>query len=418
MHHKPAGPAPRIAAPIAAPILGRLLAAACTLAAFAQPALAAPYGPAAVTPGEKAVAGALDAIPASSTPYNPIRTSLDALPSAAARADALNQLSPRNYRLLPRLAIQAMDASDREIRGYLAQRRDMALDAPAHVPTSGKETITFTAMLGAKQVKYEARADRPHANSDSRSIRAALDITPIDGLIVGATLGIDGIDANLDRRQSPRITQFHVNVGPYASYTNGRYYVDATAGYTLSQAKLRRQISWTNFNDQFVTRGVDGDNTAASVETGAILQLGALRAQPFVGLQYRYADISGFVERGGPAALAVAKFKTQSLRGTIGARATASLRKGDWTIRPEASAQWQRELRSRPDSRIEAIFLAGGGSPIFTLPAARYARNAGLFSAGVSAVHDDRTAFRVGYSGDFARDRTGHAFFISANRRF
>jgi len=412
--HKPAAPAPRIAARIT----GRLIATACTLAAFAQPALAAPYGPSAVTPGEKAVAGALDAIPASSTAYNPIRTSLDALPNNAARADALNQLSPRNYRLLPRLAIQAMDASDREIRGYLAQRRDMALDASGGTPTSGKETITFTAMFGAKQMKYEARADRPHANSDSRSIRAGLDIAPMDGMIVGMSLGIDGIDANLDRRQPPRITQFHVSVGPYASYTNGRYYVDATAGYTMSQATLRRQVSWTNFGDQLVTHGADGDSTAASVEAGGILQLGALRAQPFVGVAYRYADISGFVERGGPAALAVAKFKTESLRGTVGARATANVRRGAWTIRPEASAQWQREFRTRPDSRIEAIFIAGNGSPIFTLPPGRHARNAGIFGASLTAVHNERTAFRLGYSGEFARDRTGHAFFITANRRF
>jgi hypothetical protein len=93
------------------------------------------------------------------------------------------------------------------------------------------------------------------------------------------------------------------------------------------------------------------------------------------------------------------------------------VRRGNWTIRPEANGQWQRELRSRPDSRIEAIFI-GGNSPIFTLPPGRTARNAGIFSASVAAVHKDRTTFRLGYSGEYARDRTGHAFFLTANRRF
>ncbi|TCM35225.1 outer membrane autotransporter protein [Novosphingobium sp. ST904] len=399
----------------------RFAAAACAVSVaaigLASPALAAPYGPDATTPGEAAVAGALDAIanPATST-YGPMLDSIDDLPDASQRAAALNQLSPRNYRLLPRLAIQSMDATDREIRGYLVQRREMALDAGPDVPSSGDKTITFMLSYGLKQGKYEARTDRPSANSDSRSIRAGVDIAPVEGMILGATLGIDGLDANLDRSQQPRITQFNVNIGPYASYTNGKFYVDATAGYNRSYYKLRRQVSWTGFTDQLQARA-DGDNAAGTVEAGGILQVGALRAQPFAGLQYRYADVSGFAEHGGTAALGVARYKTESLRGSLGLRTTATVKKGSWAIRPMVEAQWQRELRSHPDSRIEAIFL-DGGTPIFTLPAGRYARNAAIVGAGLTAVHGDRTALRLSYNGELAKDRRVHAFAITASRRF
>lgn len=395
-----------------------VIGVAASLSALCGPAvMAQTYGPDATTPGEAAVAGALDAIanPGGST-YGPMLDTIDALPTSAARADALGQLGPRNYRLMPRVSIQSMDATDREIRSYLAQRRDMTLEASPAVPSSGDRTITAMASYGLKQGNYKARTDRPAANSDSRSVRAAFDITPIPGLIVGASIGIDGLDANLDRSQRPRSTVFNAGITPYASYTDGRFYVDATAGYTRSWYQLRRQVSWTGFNSQ-LQAGAEGDNASASAEAGGILQFGALRAQPFAGLQYRYADLGGIVESGGAASLAVAKFKTESVRGTLGLRASATLRKRSWAVRPVLEAQWQRELRSHPDSRIEATF-ASGGTPIFTLPAGRYDRDAAIVGAGVTAVHGERTAIRLSYSGEFSNDRRVNGFTVTASRRF
>ncbi|MFC6437913.1 autotransporter domain-containing protein [Novosphingobium resinovorum] len=91
--------------------------------------------------------------------------------------------------------------------------------------------------------------------------------------------------------------------------------------------------------------------------------------------------------------------------------------RGAWTLRPSVEAQWQRELRSRPESRIEAIFLQGG-TPIFTLPSTRYDRDGAVVGAGISAVYGERTALRLSYSGEFANDRRIHGFAITANHRF
>ena len=394
-----------------------LMAGFAALTAPAPAALAQTYTANATTLGEAAVAGALDTIQSSATgPYAAVTAAIDALPSQAERANALGQFSPRNYRLMPRLSIQTMDSTDREIRGYLAQRREMALDASPGVPTSGDRTMTFMASYGLKQGKYDARPDRPSANFDSRSIRAGIDMSPIPGLIVGASVGIDGIDANLDRSQYPRSTLFNAGVTPYASYTNGRFYLDATAGYTRSWYKLRRVVNFTGFQDQ-LQAGPSGDNVAGTLEAGGIFKLGVLRAQPFAGLQYRYADVSGFVEGGGTTALAVAQFKTQAVRSSLGGRVTATLNKGAWTLRPSVEAQWQRELNARPEGRIEALFLAGG-TPIFTLPSTRYDRDAAIVSAGLTAVRGERTTLRASYNGEFAHDRRINGFAITASRRF
>jgi len=379
---------------------------------FAPMAVAAPYGPDANTPAEAAVAGVLDAGGGSLD----IRSSLDALPSSSARADALGQLSVRNYRLLPRLAIQSMDATDRALRGSLVQRREQILDAPAGVPLKGDRTLHLTVTYGLKQGKYDGQVDRPRANSDSRSIMAALDVSPAPGLIIGGTLGIDGIDMNLDRSQRPRSTVFTATYGGYASYTNGQFYVDATAAYANTEYKVRRQVTYAGFSDRLFS-APRGDNASASLEAGAIISRGAVRLQPFAGLQYRYADLGGALEQGGDAALAVAKFKTEAVRSNLGARVTASTRSGDWTLRPSLEGLWQRELKAHPDSRIEAIF-ADGSTPIFTFPRSRvFHRDAGIVTAALSAVHKERTSLRLSYTGEYSSDRKIHAFGVTLSRR-
>ena len=342
--------------------------------------------------------------------------SIDALPTPAARADALGQLSARSHALLPRLSIQSMDAADRDIRDYLVERRHIALDAPTDEPVRGDRTIHMMLTGGVRQAGYEARPDRPEAKTDSRSIRFAIDVSPLPRLIVGATLGIDGIDARLDPAQRPRITDFNSQIGPYASFHTGRFYIDATASYNFSEFKLRRQVGWSGFSDRMMAR-TDGDGWAATVQAGAMLRAGAVRMQPFVGLAYRYADIGGFREGGGPAALEVARYRTQSVRSALGARASATVHKGSWAVRPTVEAQWQRELRARPDSRIEARFV-GGDLPIFTLKPTRLARDAALLSAGVTATHASRTAVLLGYSGEYGSDRHVHALKLSLSRRF
>ena len=384
---------------------------------FATAAQAAPYGPYAVTNGQAAVAAALDSsAPAAGSDRAAMLASIDALPSTGERADALGQLTARSYTLLPRLSIQSMDAADREIRHYLTERRSIALDAAGDVPDSGDRTIHMMLTGGLRQAKYDGRTDRPEARTDSRSIRFAIDISPVPNLIVGATLGIDGIDARLDPDQRPRITSFNSQIGPYASYQNGKFYVDATANYNFSEFKLRRQVTWNGLSDR-LTAAADGDGVGASVEAGAMLKSGAVRVQPFAGLHYRHADIGGFREGGGAAALEVANYRTRSLRSTLGARASATIEKGDWAIRPTVEAQWRRELRAQPDSRIEARF-ATRDLPVFSLRPAGLARDEALLSAAVTATHNSRTTVRLGYSGDYAADHRVHAAILSISRRF
>ncbi len=404
------------AGPLSQRLLGGLAGALALLAAM--PALAAPQGPYAQTPGQAAVAASLD--DPTVTPgadRAAMLASIGLLPTAAERADALGQLTPRDYALLPHLAITSMDFSDTTIRNYLAERRSVAADAPARVPTSGEGTINLMIDGALRQAGFDAGIDRPAANVDGRSFRVALDFRPVGNLVLGATLGIDNMDSGLDLAQRPRITLLTTYAGPYASYSNGKFYLDLTAGYQLSEQKLLRQVRWAGFDDRLWASLVEGDGWTATGELGGLFKAGGLRLQPFVGVQYRYADVSGFTEEGGPAALDVAQYNSRSVRSSLGARVSGTMSQGKWAIRPTLEGRWQHELRDRPDSRIEARF-ATRDLDIFTLNPAALGRDAGQVSAGITATHDSRTSFRLGFTGEYASDRHVNATTLTVSRRF
>ncbi len=391
---------------------------AATFLLAAQPALAAPYGPYAQTPGQAAVAAALDgAASPADVDRAAMLASIDVLPTAAERADALGQLSQRSYALLPRLAVTSMDAYDAAIRSELVERRSIAADAPAGVLASGDRTINVLLSGGLTQASFDGSADRQAANMDGRAFRFALDFRPIRNLTLGATIGIDNMDASLDLSQHPRITLLTTYLGPYASYNNGRFYLDLSGGYQLSEQKLLRQVRWTGFDDQLRTDLVEGDGWAMTGELGGLLRVGGLRLQPFAGVQYRYADVSGFTEHGGPAALDVAQYNTESVRSSLGARASGTMNRGKWAIRLTLEGRWQHELQPRPDSRIEARF-ATRDLDVFTLQPTPLARDAGQLGAGVTATANSRTSVRVGFTGDYASDHHVNATMLSFSHRF
>jgi uncharacterized protein with beta-barrel porin domain len=368
------------------------------------------------TANQVAVGAGLDSITVTATgDRRTMINAIRALPDVASRANALGQVSQQAYTLLPRLAIQSMDANETMLHNYIVDRRSVAADTPNTIPLSADHTVNMMLMGAVRQAKYDGARDRPKANSDSRSLLFAIDFTPRPGLLLGVSLGVDGQDARLGANK-PRITQFNSHIGPYASYTNGKFYVDASASYNLSDYKLRREVNFAGFIDRLTATQL-GDNWAASGETGILLKSGKTRIQPFVGVHYRYADVAGFQEQGGTAALQVAKYRTQSIRSSVGARISTTIEKGAWSIRPTASAEWRRELAKQPDSRIEAR-LASADVAIWRLQPAGLNKNAANVSAGIAATYNNRTTFRLGYIGEFGSDRRINGATVSVNHRF
>jgi uncharacterized protein with beta-barrel porin domain len=368
----------------------------------------APYG---ATGNQIATGAAIDASPTSNA-HTAIASAISALPDAGARADALGQVSARSYTLLPTLAIQSLDAVEANVHNHLVDRRDR--EAAGDTPIIGKLTMTLFGDL--RQGHYSQRPDRPTATTDSRSLSAAVDYAPVEGVVAGFSVGADGVDARLANTQ-PRITMTSYHIGPYVGVSNGHVYFDASANYASSSYRLRRQVTIGTLDNQLNVNGTrDGDSWGASAETGYQLHKGAVNVQPYAGLHYRYANVSEVRESGGATALDVAGFKNSSLRTALGLRASGIITKGDWKLQPSVGGEWRHELHSKVASVIEAQ-LVNTASPIFTLTPDQPGRNAGLVTAGVAATYRDHTTLRLSYRGEFASDRRINGFMATISHR-
>lgn len=373
-------------------------------------ALAAPLSDDATTIGEASVAAALDSAPASE-----LSEKVRSLSSTELRADGLGQLSTKAFANLPRISIDAMDFSDRQLRGYLGDRRLQAQDISKSAQYTGFSSLRIGFNGVAWENIYDAKADRERYKVRDLTLRINADIAPIPNLIVGVSAGVDAIDMRLNPIRKPRSTQFNYYFGPYVSFTNGMFYVDGAVGYNYADYNLRREVNIGGLTDKLVSKA-EGDGWSASTEVGAHLRIGKVRVQPNVGLSYRYADITPFRENGGTSAVIVNSFNAKSVRGTIGAKVGVEVKRGAWSLQPSFDAQLQHEFRERPESQIRSRFVTGSTRVMVSEPA-RYARNVANLGFSVTASHRDNYAVRIGYVGQVASDRHSHAATLTLSRR-
>jgi uncharacterized protein with beta-barrel porin domain len=367
----------------------------------------ASYG---ATGNQIAVGAALDA--ASSGSAATLANAIRALPDAAARADALGQVSARSFTLMPMLAIQSLDAVEAGVHNHLVDARDRE----AETGQADVGALRLTLMGDLRQAHYSQRPDRPRATSDSRSLSAAVDYAPLPGVIAGVTVGADGVDAQLATTR-PRITMTSYHIGSYIGVSNGRVYLDASVNYASSSYRALREVRFGTLVDQLTVNGTrDGDTWGASAETGYQLRHGKVNIQPFAGLHYRYANVSELRESGGDTALDVAPFKAESLRSSLGMRASTVIVKGRWSLQPSISGEWRHELRGKVASVIEAR-LVNTDAPVFTLNPDQPGRNAGLVTVGLAATWREHTTLRLSYRGEFADDRRINGFMATISHR-
>ena len=321
------------------------------------------------------------------------------------------------HTVLPQLAIQSLDAVEAHVHDIMVERRnrEMAGDQPV----VGKLTMTVFGDFRAGH--YSQFANEPSTITHSRSISAALDYAPREGIIAGVSAGVDGIDARLAGMASGTgqgagigsgTTSWHV--GPYLGVSNGRVYFDTSVNYASARYSERFN---TSDNQVFVTGARYGDSWAISGETGYHLRKGKANVQPFAGLHYRYAHVPQLYQTTATSTLATAPFAGESLRSSVGLRISENYATGSWTLQPVVSAEWRHELRRKVSTVIEDVQIAPP-SPVFTLPPGSFDRNAALVNLGVSATYHERLTVRLNYRGEFADGRRIHGLVASISRRF
>jgi len=317
------------------------------------------------------------------------------------------------HTVLPQLAIQSLDAVEANVHNILVERRDR--EASGDEPVIGKLTMSLFGDFRAG--KYSQFVGEPSTITHSRSISAALDYAPREGIIAGVSAGIDGLDARLDGMApgtGPGIGTTSYHVGPFVGVSNGRVYFDTSVNYAVD--RYNEHFSTSN-NQVLVTGARDSDSWAISGETGYHLRKGKINVQPFAGLHYRYAHVPQLNQTTGTTTLATAAFANESLRSAAGLRISENYAMNSWSLQPTVSAEWRHELRHQVSTVIEEEQIAPP-TPVFTLPPGSFDRNAVLVNVGMSATYHERLTVRLSYRGEFADGRRIHGLVASISHRF
>ena len=118
-------------------------------------------------------------------------------------------------------------------------------------------------------------------------------------------------------------------------------------------------------------------------------------------MHYTNTHLDGFTERGPFAPLRVQAQDSESLRSTLGIRASFEKKIGRRSIRPEVRVAWQHEYGDVNHS-LTSSFATLGGTP-FTVTGPVTGRDSLLLGAGFTVQWNDRFATYAYYDGELAR---------------
>lgn len=186
--------------------------------------------------------------------------------------------------------------------------------------------------------------------------------------------------------------------GAYAGYFNHGFYMDGAifgGRYTFESV---RPALFGNANGSS-----DGSVFSTFVATGYDFHFSQLTIGPAAALQYTYASLSGFSERGSVAPLNIRSDSQDSLRTDLGFRAWYDIHARQATARPFLRAAWEHEYlySALP---ISANLVDIPSSPV-TIFGANLGHDSAVINAGLSVEWSPRLSTYVSYDGLLGRAR-------------
>ncbi len=181
------------------------------------------------------------------------------------------------------------------------------------------------------------------------------------------------------------------------SAIGGGYYVDlaVTGGYNSYDTK-RSALQGTARGD------TDGGEINVLAGAGYDWTVGALTIGPTATYQYSLVGIDGFTETGSLAPLNIAARNAESIRTTLGFKASYDWKIGGMLVRPEIRASWQHEYGDSSYG-LDASFANGAGGS-FLVNGPEIGRDSLLIGAGVAIQCSERFSTYFYYDGELGRE--------------
>ena len=228
-----------------------------------------------------------------------------------------------------------------------------------------------------------------------------LDYKVCPNFVVGIAAGYAGTGADLTDGGDVWVNGG--KLGIYATTFVGGWYADAavTGGYNSYDTK-RSALQGTARGD------TEGGELNVLAGTGYDWKVGALTIGPTATFQYTLVGIDGFTETGSLAPLTINSRNAESVRTSLGFKASYDWKVGGVLVRPEIRASWQHEFGDSSYA-LDASFANGAGGN-FLVNGPEIGRDSVLLGAGVAIQCSERFSTYFYYDGELGRanyDRHG-----------
>jgi outer membrane autotransporter protein len=184
--------------------------------------------------------------------------------------------------------------------------------------------------------------------------------------------------------------------GLYASYFQDGFYVNGAIFGGFNSYETSRQGLL-----RLATGSTDGQEFSTFIGTGYNFHFGNFVVGPIASLQYTYANMNGFDEKGSLIPLQIHSDSEESLRTDLGLQASYTSRVGNVLVIPSVAAAWEHEFKYTALPITASAPALGGATATFFGPSE--GQDSAIINAGVGVQWTPRISTYAGYQGQLGR---------------
>ncbi|WP_230413276.1 autotransporter outer membrane beta-barrel domain-containing protein [Paraburkholderia antibiotica] len=377
------------------------------------------FAAAALTPNQRAAAGALDSLAAGSA----LRAAIGELPTDAAARGAFDQLSGEIHAsaktvLLEQSSATRDAATDRLRDAYCGVgASEAAIRTAAVNPRAGdttcnpQDTVVWTRGFGSwGSISGDGNAARISQSIGGVFVGAD---TPVFGnWRAGLFGGYDHSTFDADERMSSGSSDDY-HLGVYGGSQWGALGLRLGASYSWHRIGTSRAVAFDGYVDH-LDASYDAGTAQVFGELGYRFDVNNVKVEPFANLAYVNLHVDRFGEQGNAAALTASGDTINMAYSTLGARASTALMLGRITLVVNGSLGWRHAYGNSTPTSV----LALRGSMPFNVAGVPVTRDSAVMSAGVGTALTRNLSARVSYNGQFGSGFRDQGIFGDLAWRF
>lgn len=380
------------------------------------------FADAAQTGNQRAVANALDSLPAG----NPLHEYILTLPEGATTA-AFNSLSGEAHASVTS-TLTGLNNSVRAVPlAYL--RANLGAGMRAGAPTAQLGGTPSAAALPSSNAQpawaevignwqtWKGNGDSAQVRQNTGGVFAGVDHALGGGWRLGGALGFTDSKIRVDDRSSQAdISGYSAAVfgGKVFDVGPGKLNLMAGTAYTWHDISTERRASVSGIS-QTLTANYGASTTQLFAEMGYALPMSErVSIEPFAGLSWSDTRNRSFSESGGSAALNGYSDSNKQTTSTLGLRGLMNFTVGQTEGRLQATLGWRHAFG---DVQPQSTMSFDGGQA-FTVAGAPIARDAALAELGVETALTRNATIGLNYTGQFGGGNRENAGSIHMTWRY